>query len=337
MVADLAAALECSVSELTGQPYTPADRRLEAAQIEAEKVWRVMMAHPLTEPVTGEVPAVEQLGDLSTLVRDLYGRCDYAGALRVLRDLLPALHAGKGTRTALELMVPVYGVAMGTLLNIGYPAYGWLATERCAEAAQHLDDVEPLAVAAANRARVLAGAGAYGPATTVCDHAAADLRAGATTLPVLGFLHLARAHHAAGLHDARRAEEHLTEAAAIAHRTGEVDSWDLAWGPRNVTLWRMAYLLDTGRTGEAVEAVAGLNVASLPAVRRVYFYHDLARCHADLRRGRDAVRMLLTAERTAPQHTRSSAAARETARQLLHHAPAGAELRGLCERMGVAE
>lgn len=31
LVADIAAALECSVVDLTGQPYAPADRRLEAA------------------------------------------------------------------------------------------------------------------------------------------------------------------------------------------------------------------------------------------------------------------------------------------------------------------
>jgi transcriptional regulator with XRE-family HTH domain len=37
MIADLAAALECSVTDLTGQPYAPADRTLEAAHIHVER------------------------------------------------------------------------------------------------------------------------------------------------------------------------------------------------------------------------------------------------------------------------------------------------------------
>lgn len=339
LISDLAAALECSVTDLTGQPYTPADRQLEAAQIEAERVWRMMMAHPLTEPASGSPPPPEQVSAQTALVRHLYGRCDYAGALRVLRDLLPAMHASKGRKSALELMIPAYGVAMGSLLNVGYPAYGWLAVERCAEAAQHLEDAVALAVTATNRARVLSGAGAYGPARTACDRAAADLEHGLaapSALDLLGFLHLARAHHTAGLHDIRGAEEHLAEAARIAHRTGETESWDLAWGPRNVALWRIAFLLDTGRASEAAEAAAGLDLAGLPAVRQVYFYMDMGRCLAAQRRSRDAVRMLLAAERIAPQHTRSSAAARETARLMLHQGVGGSELRGLCERMGIA-
>lgn len=81
---------------------------------------------------------------------------------------------------------------------------------------------------------------------------------------------------------------------------------------------------------------SGLDVASLPAVRTVCLYTDLARALTDVRRDDEAVRMLMTAERVAPQHTRSSAAARETARVLLHKARRASVIQGLCERMGVA-
>jgi transcriptional regulator with XRE-family HTH domain len=342
MVADLAAALECSVTELTGQPYMPADRQLEAAHIHAERVWRAMMAHPLTEPAAGEQPAAEALTQQSELVRDLYNRCDYAGVLQRLGHLIPELHAGttgNGVREILELMVPVYGVAMGSLLNIGYPAHAWLAAERSIEAAERLDDPVAFGVATTNRARVSAYSGAYAPASRFCDQAALDLdhHLAAPAAPdVLGFLHLARAHHAAGLHDIGAAEDHLAEAASLAARTGETDSWDLSWGPTNVALWTVAFQLDTRRSGEALETAAGVRVAGLPAVRQVYWYMDLARGCVDVRREQDAVRMLLSAERVGPQHARSSAAARETARSLLRQGVDSTELRGLCERMGVA-
>lgn len=337
MVVDLAAALECSVFDLTGQPYTPADRQLEGARIEAERVWRAMMAHPFDGPAVTGTATVEWVAREAALVRDLYGRCDYAGALRRLVDLLPTLHKVTDQRAAYQLMLPVYGVAMGSLLNVGYPAHAWLAAERCAEAANLLDDPVAAGVAAANRARVSAHTGAYSAARAYCDRAGADLEGSdaETASEVRGFLHLARAHHLAGLKDQVAAEDHLDEATRIAAHTGETTSWDLAWGPSNVGLWRMAYQLDTGRPHEALLTAGGVAVAELPAVRQVYFWLDMARAMVAAERERDAVRMLSTAERVGPQHTRSSTAAREIARGLLRRGLASADLRGLCERMGV--
>ncbi len=336
MIVDLAAALECSAADLTGQAYTPADRQLDAARIDAERLWRAMMDTPMGAR-SDATATVEQVHREAALVRDLYGRCDYAGALRRLVDLVPAMHSLPDRHAALTEMVPVYGVAMGALLNVSYPAHAWLAAERCAEAAGLLDDPVAVGVAAANRARVSAYSGAYRPARAWCDGAAADLAGSATesALDVLGFLHLARALHLVGLHDRGAAEDHLAEAALIAAHTGETDRWDLAWGPRNVALWRMAFLLDTGRPETAMSVAAGVDLTGLPSVRQVYFWLDMGRAAEAIGRDREAVRMLLAAERTGPQHARSSVAARETARSLLRRGPASPELRGLCERMSL--
>ncbi|MEU3456143.1 helix-turn-helix transcriptional regulator [Micromonospora sp. NPDC006766] len=336
MIVDLAAALECSVVDLTGQAYTPADRQLDAARIDAERIWRIMMDTP-TAVRSDAAATAEQVRREAALVRGLYGRCDYAGALRRLVDLVPAMHGLTDRRAALLEMVPVYGVAMGSLLNVSYPAHAWLAAERCAEAAGLLDDPVAVGVAAANRARVSAFSGAYGPARALCDVAGADLvgSGAAGALDVLGFLHLARAHHLAGLRDRVGAEDHLAEAARIAAHTGETESWDLTWGPRNVALWRMAFQLDTGRPEAAMETAAGVQVAGLPAVRQVYFWLDMGRAAEAVGRDREAVRMLLAAERVGPQHARSSVSARETARSLLRKGATSPELRGLCERMSL--
>jgi hypothetical protein len=158
-----------------------------------------------------------------------------------------------------------------------------------------------------------------------------------SALQVLGFTHLMRAHQAVGLHDPATAGDHLDEAARIAAHTGEADDWDLYWGPRNVALWRLAHLVDTGAPGEAVEAVAGVDVAGMIPQRQVYAYTDLARALADLRRNDEALRMLLAAEKAAPQHARSSPACREAARNLLHEHRRTSSLYGLCERFGVAD
>ena len=154
---------------------------------------------------------------------------------------------------------------------------------------------------------------------------------------MLGFLHLARAHHLAGLRDPATAEGHLAEAARIAAHTGETEGWDLAWGPRNVALWRMAFLLDTGRPETAMETAATVEVTGLPAVRQVYFWLDMGRAAEAIGRDREAVRMLLAAERVGPQHARSSVSARETARALLRKGMMSPDLRGLCERMSLTD
>jgi transcriptional regulator with XRE-family HTH domain len=346
MVADIAAALECSVTDITGQPYLPSDRNLEAAHGHVEHVWRAMMAHPLTEPPSRPHRPAAALDQESALVRDLYNRCDYAGTLARLVDLIPELHAAtySADRTAaLELMVAVYGVTMGSLLNLGYPAHAWLAVERGTEAAQHLEDPVALAVSAANNARVTAGSGAYAAARSVVTRAADELEhhlAAPAATETLGFLHLVRAHHTIGLKDPATAEDHFAEAARIAERTGETTSWDLVFGPSNVALWQMAAEIDTGQPDKAIVTGRRARLSGLPPTRQVAFYLDMARGLADTGHDRQAVRMLLTAERIAAQHTRSVAAARVVARSLLDKARRSAgssELRGLCERMGVAD
>jgi transcriptional regulator with XRE-family HTH domain len=343
MVADIAAALECSITDLTGQPYAPADRQLEAAHIAAERLWQTMMALPLDEPPSA---GAEPTGDLwreSALIRDLYARTDYAGALGRLVGLVPVLHSaahGPDSATALTAAVQVYGVGMGALLSLGHPAYAWLAAQRCIEAAQRLGDPAALAVAAINRGRVSANTGAFGPAFSTVDRAADELEQhtdSPAALDVLGFTHLARAHHATGMRNESAAAEHLAEAARLARRTGETDAWDLQRGARNVGLWTVAHQIDTGRPGEAVETATGLDVATLPPIRQVNLYTDLARALADVKCNDEAVRMLTTAERVAPQHTRSSAAARETARVLLRNARRASSIQGLAERLGVAD
>jgi transcriptional regulator with XRE-family HTH domain len=346
MIADIAAALECSVPDITGQPYLPADRNLEIAHARVDQVWRALMAHLLSEPPSREHRPIEALEQESELVRDLYNRCDYAGALGRLVDFVPEVHAaahGPDARRALELQVPVYGAAMGSLLNLGYPAHALLAAERSAEAAGHLEDPVAAAVAAANRARVSAAGGAYGPARSVTTRATDDLEHNLgepAALEALGFLHLARAHHSIGLKDPATANDHLAEATRIAERTGETTSWDLAFGPNNVALWKMAVDLDLGEPGQALETARGVQVGGMLPTRQVAFYIDMARGLADVQHNQDAVRMLLTAERTAPQFARSSTAARVVARSLLTQAQrsaGGSELRGICERMGVAD
>jgi hypothetical protein len=87
-----------------------------------------------------------------------------------------------------------------------------------------------------------------------------------------------------------------------------------------------------------VDAGCNADPAAIPAgVRQVFYYADTARALARIGgRDREAMRFMLTAERIAPQHVRTSAEVAETIRVLLDRSrrqAGGTELRGLCERM----
>jgi hypothetical protein len=136
------------------------------------------------------------------------------------------------------------------------------------------------------------------------------------------------------------ARAHAAEADRLAGVTGETTVWAMGFGPTNVGIWRVGLEVDAGDPQEAAHIAQGVQpgVLQWPS-REAAYWLDLSRALTDLRRDDAAVRALLTAERIAPQLTRSSVAARESARFLLHRArqaAGGPELRGLAERLHVA-
>jgi len=348
LIADLAAALECSVLDLTGQPYAPADASLEAAQRAVPPLRRVLMEIDLEERPDSSTPGhVELVEQEATLVAELRRRCDYAGVTSRLPALLADLHAhataGTHSGRALELLVHATNTAAFTLSRLGYPGDGYVAARLGHEAGRHLDD--PIWQGIADFAYAHAaggGGGAFRRMLTIADRAC-DRLAGklgdVAALETYGMLRLTAASACLGLHDEARCREHLADAERIAARTGQLAGW--SWfGPTNVGFWRVTMEVDTGNPGTAVEVANSLRPQEVDSPsRHVAFYIDLARALAHLRgKQRESVRALLAAERMAPQRTRSAPQARETARQLLDAArrqAGGSALRGLCERMGV--
>jgi hypothetical protein len=279
------------------------------------------------------------------MLDQLRRRCDYAGVGRALPALLIDLHtatSGPDARAALLLLVEATYSATFTLRHLGYIAESALAAERCRQAAERLDEPVPLAVADWVRAHAAAAAGSYGRTLSLTVRAAAELDRHAdqpAAVEVLGMCHLTSGLAALGLHRPDAAFEHAAEAERLAARTGETTSWSMSFGPTNAAIWRMGFEVDAGEPGRAVEVARRTNPSVLPHSRRASYYVDFARGLADVHQDREAVRMLLAAENIAPQRIRSSVAARETSRFLLdraQRAAGGPELRGLCERMGVA-
>ena len=235
----------------------------------------------------------------------------------------------------------------GLTRYLGYPAEAWLATQWCRQAAKRAEDPVLQGLAAWVRVFAAGGCGAYVRGHSLATRAVDELQR-RLSLPhapeTLGLLlsagHTCYATKRASDGAEYFTAEYFTEATRLAARTGETATFDQYFGPTNVNFWKINAEADGGDPGRAVAISRETNPTVLPiGHRQVAFYLHSGRALARTRRDREAIRYLLTAERIAPQHVRSSPLAAETARGLLEHArrqAGGSELRGLCERLRVA-
>lgn len=346
VLANIASALECSITELTGTPMPSADRRAAAAQAGVSAVRRALVEIEPTNDGTPPSRPLPALADDLGLLRRLRHDCDYAGATALAPQLLSDLHAassGPERPAALRLLCEATFLSSSLLRALGHPADSWLGAERCHALATETQDHVLLGLAAFARAGAAICCGSYVRGLALAEHAATalDPHAGHPNgLEMLGALQLmcAAAGGAVDGLDAGRAW--MTEAARIADRTGETTTHALYFGPTNVKLWHLGIEVEVGDPGRAVAIATTTDVTAAQVNSRLVFFHaDVARAYARLgRRDHDAVRHLLVAERVAPQHVHSSPLLQETTRALLDRAQrsaGGSALRGLCERMQV--
>jgi hypothetical protein len=346
VLADIAAALECSAADLTGAPGAHSDRDLALAHARVLTLRGMLMDTALDEPTEHDPRPLGEVESEIELVRDLYRRCDYAAVSTFLPRLLADLHAhvvaGPEKRRALRMLAYIAHATTLILRDLGYPTDSWLAAERCREVAEALDDPVALGVAGFSRSVAAMGCTGHRRAASIVGRASDAMEGHGgepEAMEVAGMLHLCAALCALGVKESSSADDRLAEAGALAGRTGETNSWDLFFGPTNVDFWRVSLEVDAGDPGKAVEIARQVDPSRVASPgRQVSYYTDTARALARLRRDREALRLLLTAERIAPQRVRSAPMIVETARSMLERAQrrtGGGELLGLCERMGV--
>jgi len=344
-LAKIAEALRCSVAELTGQAVTPVE--VDHVETGAYETMRAIIEADLSYgPLTGDVPPVSVLDRELDLVLSLRRKCDYAGATGRLPDLVRGLHAaafGPGRPEALRLMVRAQDVASFVVRFLGHPAAGVMAADRAQQAAEALGDPVMLGLAAYCRAHAAIGCGLYERALRLADTAAATLEQHAAVpdaLPVRGQLLMTGALAMTALGDPAGAAARAEEAQRIAEHTGETDALWLSFGPTNLAFWQIGIEADGGDPGHAVEIARATNpLVIASASKQAAYYMDTGRALAALGRDPEAIRMLVTAERLAPQRVRHNPLAVETARILLERVQrnaVGTELIGLVERVGAA-
>jgi transcriptional regulator with XRE-family HTH domain len=146
LVEDLAEALGCSVADLTGQPYLPADRATADALAVITEITPLL--YDITLDHVPDLPArpVDQLASWAAQANAYCDEARYALAGRDLGALLTELHiqAATGTptarRTALAALVEACAVAFGIARQLGHPQLAVQAMDRGHAAAVRLGD-----------------------------------------------------------------------------------------------------------------------------------------------------------------------------------------------------
>ncbi|MFD4535590.1 helix-turn-helix domain-containing protein [Kitasatospora sp. NPDC058397] len=296
--------------------------------------------------------------------RFIHGRAAFQfGAFASLGRLLPGLltdanraaarYTGDDRRAALRVLSLTLGLTEGTVTKYGAADLALTAAHRAVAVAERSEDPVIMASAARQLADAMTHSGQAAAGAAFAVAAATRLESdlldrGENGLSVLGMLYLKAAMAtatAAERADARAAAavpDLLDQAGHHADQLGrDANAMWTAFGPTNVTVHRVAALVQLSQGAEAAAAAAGIPdpaLDALPRERRAHHLTDLARGYLQAGRSADAVDTLLDAERQAPEEVRCRPRSRALVEdlRLLGAGTATGRLHSLAERCGLS-
>lgn len=347
-LADIARALHCSPFDLTGVvvPAGPDQAGVLAAGYDTITAFiDADLDFPPPATARPSAPMGELAGRIAVAI-GMRQRCDYAGLLKWLPNLIRDLYAattGPHRSAALAGLIRLAEAASFAVRYTGDPRSASLASDRAWQAATALGDPVMGAFGAWARAHSALGCGLHDRSIRLTMKALGELD-GAPAVPgrteMLGMLYLTLAFSLVGAGRYSDAESPLGEARQLATITGETDTLALMFGPTNVRLWELAIHTDGGDPKNAIPIINQVNPMIIPSQsRQVCFYADAARALALGGNTDQAVIMFEKAEQIAPQRMHGDPTNREVIAGLVdtaHRKAVGSRLLGLASRVGVA-
>ena len=356
LLEDLAAAIGCSVADLTGQPYHLPGRDTEEtfAALPGIQV-------ALNDYGPDDVPDVtpRPLDELVAWADAANLHCDQTqfslasrdiGTLATELQVHAATAIGPDRERAYAALVTACMVSGAVAKNLGNIDLSVTAAERGYDLACRGGDpgvtgfarwywaLGLMRLAARRRATVTltAGIDELTPAVRIRS---------ASTLPgeMAGLMHLTSAQTAARERRGDDAHAHLAEAADLAGRLGECNGMRQHFGPTNVAIWRLGIGVELGEGGAAYADATRtpIDVEALGSPERSSSLHlDCARALVQEGRDRDAeaLRHLDAADRLAPQRIKMDPLARDLLSVLRRRARRPVwELESLCNRFGIGK
>ncbi|WP_196812344.1 helix-turn-helix domain-containing protein [Nocardia sp. CNY236] len=321
-------ALRLSVTDLTGQPYTP----VPGPDTEVHSAIAVLRTELAAYDI--DSAAVVEPRPLARLGTDVDKVCIWRRAASFhklgqrLPDLLSEVRAAAHRATgadrirALVMLCELYYSAHSLAHKLGYADLAAVAVDRIAWAATEADNPLWKATAQFQRAAQLTSGGDWTTALSFLERCRSEIapRLGLghrDDLIAWGGLHLQSGLAASRSGRGTLADEHLAEARASAERLGDDSDHVLSFGPTNVGIWSVALAVEAMDATEALNRARALVIpADAPKERAGHHYIDLSRAylfHGDRRRAFDA---LQTAKSIAPVQTRYHPMVHETVRAL---------------------
>lgn len=326
----LARALDVEPSVLVGQPTTfePKDSGDSAS------VLALRQAVSPASAVLGEEPDPEEpptLGQLRASLRSTEeirraGRMATIGALlpQLIHDARAAAHAftGADRAGAWSVLAEAYQVAATTLTALGKEDAGFTALERSLDAVRRSDDPHLETVGISTLSWIFTKQGRLADAERVAlahaERIEPDFRSRPLDLALWGILLLRAATAAVRREREGAVVEALNMASAAAARIGRDDLvYATPFGPTNVGVARVNFLVEMERSGEALRAARTVpEPHALPPTWRARFHVDRAIAHVDLEDDDGATRALLAAETAAPEWMRYHGTSRRVVAEL---------------------
>lgn len=327
LIAAVAQALHLDVTTLTGQPYVTELQQDRLDQLvrpirEALDLYDLgadpdVQPRPVSELVTAA-------DDLCQLVRATRLNAAAERLPAVMAELTTAAHRA-GTSEAWAALGSTYRTAHDLTVKLGFFDLSTVALARMGWAAERASDPLLGAVRQYMRALVYFREGECGIGQRLVlsgQQLIGQADQSRDALAVAGQLHLGASVLAARAQDEDTATMHLDEARDLAGQTGEAgDVHWLSFGPTNVAAHEVSANLEFHRWGKAHIAAGRVQLPSSWATsRRAHFYVDKARSQFETGHTEAALSSINTARELAPQQTRYHPGARETIKDLVHHA-----------------
>ncbi|MFI6313931.1 helix-turn-helix domain-containing protein [Nocardia fusca] len=324
----VAKALRVSVTDLTGQPFTPApgpDTEVHAA-----------IAGLRTELAAYDIDnaAITETQPLRQLAVSVERICTYrrnASFHRLGEELLPLLgevraaaHRSSGHEhdRALVMLCELYYSSYSLAHKLGYADLAGTAVDRLAWAATESGNPLWTATAQFQRAAMLTSCGDWTAAANFLESCRSNIEPRLSVgrredLIAWGGLHLQSGLAASRAGKREIANAHLAEARDTAQRLGDDRDPVLSFGPTNVGIWSVALAVEAMDAPEALTRARTLTIPAGAPKERVGHHHmDLARAWLLFGDRPRALASLQEAKRVAPAQTRYNPMVHETVRAL---------------------
>jgi transcriptional regulator with XRE-family HTH domain len=244
-------------------------------------------------------------------VWDAYQRSRFSYVIADLQRLLPIAHAtvsantGRARAAAEVQMAYLYQAAASILPKLGEQDLAMICADNGDRLVQGSRDLAARVSVQRTIAHALHSNAQYSDALAVINQTISTVSTSQSANPELlsavGTIHLVGAMASARTGDRQAALSHLNHARTAANQLGQDGNylWT-AFGPTNVRIHEVSVAAELGDYQRATTLGTSVDVSGMPIERQVRHHLEMARAHYFQRHHSEALNLVVTAERLAP-------------------------------------